>query len=135
MSFRGWKFQKVALHNKYLRTYPNIFNLCENKMCFMNKLLSLLHTHSPLLLRNSTAIPIQQRNFAYQIILWQGLWGTVLTENQCGRAQTTVGDTISRQMGLHCLRKLLNHEPKSKPPNSMPPQFCFGSLLTLLPWF
>lgn len=54
------------------------------------------------------------KNCVAQIGLWLCLWEVVLIDACCGKAQKTVNVTIPSQMGLRCVRKPAEHDPKSE---------------------
>lgn len=54
------------------------------------------------------------KNCLHQFDLWLCLRDIALTDDLCGRVQSTVGSTIFRQIGSDCIKLLAKHEPVSK---------------------
>lgn len=63
------------------------------------------------------------RKCFHQIILYASLWGHIMIDDSCAKAQTTVGDVISVQVILGYKNKQAKQDISSKPVSSAPPWY------------
>lgn len=63
------------------------------------------------------------------------LWVVFLITDGCWEAQHTVGSVTTGQVVQSSVRKIAEQAGRTKPVNSVTPQFLLHFLLCILPWF